>query len=225
MLQQQDIIHRLSTGVKEMDEEMTIKAAKDALKYQIDPLTAINAGLVAGMKQAGVLYEQEEYYVLELLLCADALYAGMAILSPHIKQTDGIRIKPKAVIGVVQGDTHDIGKNLVKHMLEVSGFEVCDLGRDVPLENFVEKVKALKAELLCLSTLMSTTMSKMAVVIESLKKAAIRNSVKVLVGGAPLSSAFAKKIGADGYAANAIEAAKLACQLASIEEYRVKKLC
>jgi dimethylamine corrinoid protein len=170
-----------------------------------------------------VLYEQEEYYVLELLLCADALYAGMAILSPHIKQTDGILIKPKAVIGVVQGDTHDIGKNLVKHMLEVSGFDVCDLGRDVPLENFVEKVEALKAELLCLSTLMSTTMSKMAVVIESLKKAAIRNSVKVLVGGAPLSSAFAKKIGADGYAVNAVEAAKLACQLANIEEYRVKR--
>lgn len=218
--QQQDIIHRLLSGVKEMDETMTIQAANDALKYHIDPLTAINQGLVAGMNQAGMLYEQEEYFVPELLLCSDALYAGMAILSPKIKQKDHIRTKPKVVIGVVQGDTHDIGKNLVKLMLEVSGFEVCDLGRDVALADFVEKVKALNAALLCLSTLMSTTMDHMAVVIEDLKKAMIRDSVKVLVGGGPLSRSFAQKIGADGYAKNAVEAAKLACQLTHIEESR-----
>lgn len=215
--QTQDIIQRLQAGVKDMDEEMTIQAANDALKTNLDPLTAINEGLVAGMNQAGLLYEQEEYFVPELLLCSDALYVGMDILSPHICQADNVQIKPTVVIGVVQGDTHDIGKNLVKLMLEVSGFTVCDLGRDVPLSHFVEKVKALKAELLCLSTLMSTTMDHMAVVIENLKKADIRNSVKVLVGGGPLSATFAKKIGADGYSKNAVGAAKLARQFTKIE--------
>lgn len=215
--QQQNIIQRLQVGVKDMDEEMTIQAANEALKTNIDPLMAINDGLVAGMNQAGLLYEQEEYFVPELLLCSDALYAGMDILSPHIGQVDGGQAKPKVVIGVVQGDTHDIGKNLVKLMLEVSGFEVHDLGRDVPLSDFVEKVESLNAALLCMSTLMSTTMDHMAVVIENLKKVDTHNSVKVLVGGGPLSATFAKKIGADGYSKNAIGAAKLARQLTHIE--------
>jgi corrinoid protein of di/trimethylamine methyltransferase len=215
--QQQNIIKRLQVGVKDMDEEVTVQAANDVLKNNIDPLTAINEGLVVGMNQAGVLYEQDEYFVPELLLCSDALYAGMDILSPHIRQNDSVQNKPKVVIGVVQGDTHDIGKNLVKLMLEVSGFDIHDLGRDVPLSNFTEKVKELNAQLLCMSTLMSTTMDNMAIVIENLKEAGIRNSVKVLVGGGPLSRSFAKKIGADGYSKNATGAAKFARQLTNIE--------
>lgn len=213
---EQDILERLMTGVRDMDEAMTVEAANDALANRIDPLTAINNGLVAGMNQAGRLYEEEEYFVPELLLCSDALYAGMDVLSPHIKTDNLDHAKPKVVIGVVQGDTHDIGKNLVKLMLEISGFDVCDLGRDVALDRFVDTVKELKADLLCMSTLMSTTMDHMPTVIEKLKEAGIRDSVKVMVGGGPLSKSFADRIGADGYSKNATGAVKLARQLADI---------
>jgi dimethylamine corrinoid protein len=213
---EQKIIDRLMTGVRDMDEEMTVASANQALSARIDPLKAIDEGLVAGMNQAGQLYEREEYFVPELLLCSDALYAGMDVLSPHIKTDKSAHTKPKIVIGVVQGDTHDIGKNLVKLMLEISGFDVCDLGRDVPLDRFVDTVKELKADLLCMSTLMSTTMEHMSTVIEKLKDAGIRDSVKVMVGGGPLSRSFADRIGADGYSKNATSAVKQARQLANI---------
>ncbi len=213
---EQEILERLKSGVRDMDEVMTVAAANESLANRIDPLTAINNGLVAGMNQAGRLYEEEEYFVPELLLCSDALYAGLDILSPLIKADKTAHAKPKVVIGVVQGDTHDIGKNLVKLMLEISGFDICDLGRDVPLDSFVDTVKALKADLLCMSTLMSTTMDHMPTVIEKLKEAGIRDSVKVMVGGGPLSKSFAERIGADGYSKNATGAVKLARQLANI---------
>lgn len=222
---EEKILERLMTGVRDMDEVMTVKAANDALASRIDPLTAINNGLVAGMNQAGRLYEEEEYFVPELLLCSDALYAGMAVLSPHIKADNAAHAKPKVVIGVVQGDTHDIGKNLVKLMLEISGFEICDLGRDVQLDRFVDTVKELKADLLCMSTLMSTTMDHMPLVIEKLKEAGIRDSVKVMVGGGPLSKSFADRIGADGYSKNATGAVKLARQLANIAAPTEAKVC
>lgn len=212
-----DIINRLITGVRDMDEEMTVHAANEALRNNIDPLRAINEGLVVGMNQAGVLYEKEEYFVPELLLCSDALYSGLDVLSPHIKPGDTTRTKIKVVIGVVEGDTHDIGKNLVKLMLEISGFDVCDLGRDVPLNTFVNKVVELKAGLLCMSTLMSTTMDGMGTVIRGLEREGVRDSVKVMVGGGPLSKSFADKICADGYSRNATGAVTLARQLSMIE--------
>lgn len=207
-----DIINRLITGVREMDEDLAVSAAYEALKYNIDPLKAINEGLVVGMNQAGLLYEQEEYFVPELLLCSDALYAGLDILSPYLEQAS-VGSKIRVVIGVVEGDTHDIGKNLVKLMLEVSGFEVHDLGRDVPLQDFVDKVKELGAGLLSMSTLMSTTMEGMGKVINLLEQEGLRQSVRVMVGGSPLSKAFADSIGADGYSSNATGAVKLARQL------------
>ena len=122
-------------------------------------------------------------------------------------------IKAKAVIGVVEGDTHDIGKNLVKIMLDTAGYEMYDLGRDVPLDAFVEKAKEVDAQLVCMSTLMTTTMDGMRVVIEKLKEAGIRDKVKVMIGGSPISQKFADEIGADGYSVNAVEAVKLANRL------------
>lgn len=207
-----EIIERLITGVRDMDEALTVEAAEDALREKVEPLRAINEGLVVGMHEAGRLYEQEEYFVPELLLCSDALYAGMDILAPHLTP-DPSRTKTTVVMGVVAGDTHDIGKNLVKLMLEVSGFAVCDLGRDVPLAAFVDKVVELEAGLLCMSTLMSTTMDGMGTVIRELERKGVRKAVKVLVGGGPLSQAFAERIGADGYASNATGAVKLARRL------------
>jgi len=195
-----------------MDEELTVAAAQEALQKNIGALQAINEGLVTGMNEAGSLYNAEEYFVPELLMCSDAMYAGLDVLTPHIERSNEVS-RAKVVIGVIEGDTHDIGKNLVKLMVEVGGFEIYDLGRDVPLASFVAKVKEVKADVLCLSTLMSTTMEGMAEVIELLRKEGLREQVAVMVGGGPISQAFADRIGADGYSENAIGAVELARQL------------
>ena len=164
------------------------------------------------MNKAGVLYEKEEYFVPELLICSDAMYAGLEILRPHLKKSDA-KEKHKVVIGVIEGDTHDIGKNLVKIMMDAAGFEMFDLGRNVPLANFIEKAKEVDADLICLSTLMTTTMDGMAEVIEMLIEEGIRDKFKVLIGGGPISEGFAKKINADGYADNATNAVSLSKKL------------
>ena len=140
------------------------------------------------------------------------MYAGLEVLRPHLPETaEGEKIK--AVIGVVEGDTHDIGKNLVKIMMDTAGFEMYDLGRDVPLDDFVEKAAEVNASLVCMSTLMTTTMGGMRTVIEKLKEKGIRDKVKVMIGGSPISQKFADEIGADGYSVNAVEAVKLAKRL------------
>lgn len=208
----EDLLSRLARSVRDMDEEATKAAAGDALINQVDAITAINEGLVAGMNEAGRLYEEGEYFVPELLLCSDAMYAGLDILRPHVKPESSLS-KARVVIGVIQGDVHDIGKNLVALMCEVAGFQVYDLGRDVPPADFIAKVKEVNADMVCLSTLMSTTMARMADVIELLNGNDLREKVMVMVGGGPVSQSFADLIGADGYAGNAIRAARLAKKL------------
>ena len=164
------------------------------------------------MERAGKLFEEEEYFIPELLMCSDAMYAGLDILKPHIKR-DEQGEKHIVVIGVVEGDTHDIGKNLVKIMLETAGFDVLDLGRDIPPQNFVDKAKEVNAGIIALSTLMTTTMEGMAEVIRILKQENIRDRFKVIIGGGPISQSFADKIGADGYSVNAADAVRLARRL------------
>jgi dimethylamine corrinoid protein len=208
----EEILKDLSKAVLNMDEELAVKAAREAVESGLDAYDAITNGLVVGMNRAGELYDEEEYFVPELLLCSDALYAGLEILKPHLKK-ENEQIKIGCVIGVVEGDTHDIGKNLVKIMLDVAGFEIHDLGRNVPLADFVEKAKEFGAQMICLSTLMTTTMDGMATVIEMLKEEGIRDRIKVLIGGGPISQAFADRIGADGYADNAAGAVRVANQL------------
>jgi len=198
----------LSDGVVEMDEEKVIFASGLVVEKGIDAYEAIEKGLSHGMERAGRLFDEEEYFVPELLICSDAMYAGLDILSPHIKAVEGIE-KRKVVIGVIEGDTHDIGKNLVKIMLETAGFEIVDLGRDVPAGKFVEKAREVGAQIIAVSTLMTTTMPGMAEVIRILTDAGIRDNFKVIVGGGPISQGFADKIGADGYAVNAASAVKL----------------
>ncbi len=207
-----DILKDLMDGVFLMNEELVIKAANEIVAAKYDAYDAINNGLIAGMNQAGVLFDKEEYFVPELLICSDAMYTGIEILRPHLKKSDK-REQVKVVIGVVEGDTHDIGKNLVKIMMDAAGFEVHDLGRNVPLASFVEKAKEVGADLICLSTLMTTTMDGMATIIEMLKEEGIRDSYKVIIGGGPISQAFANKIGADGYADNAAGAIKISRSL------------
>jgi len=207
-----DLFKDLLDGVFHMNEELVVKAAHEVVEAGYDAYEAINYGLIAGMNQAGALFEKEEYFVPELLICSDAMYAGIEILRPHIQRSGELE-KQRVVIGVMEGDTHDIGKNLVKIMMDAAGFEMHDLGRNVPLASFVEKAKAVNAHMICLSTLMTTTMDGMAGVIEMLKEEGIRDSFKVLVGGGPISSGFARKIGADGYADNAAGAVKAAKEL------------
>ncbi len=207
-----DILKDLSDGVFNMNEELVIRVSSEAVKAGLDALDAINNGLIPGMGRAGVLFDQEEYFVPELLLCSDAMYAGIEILRPHLDKKT-VKEKHKVVIGVCEGDTHDIGKNLVKIMFDASGFEVYDLGRNVALGSFVEKAKEVNAHLICMSTLMTTTMDGMATVIEMLKEEGIRDSYKVMIGGGPISQAFADKIGADGYADNASKAVMVGREL------------
>lgn len=210
----ESLLKSLSQGVVDMDEELVEKVAQEYIDNGFDAYDAISSGLADGMDKAGKLYEEEEYYIPELLMCSDAMYVGMDKLKPYLK-IDESEQRYKAVVGVVEGDTHDIGKNLFKIMLETSGFEVHDLGRDVPPAEFIKKVKEVGANMVGMSTLMTTTMDNMKVVIEMLEEENLRNDVVVMVGGGPISQNFANKIGADGYEVEASKAARLAKELVS----------
>lgn len=209
----EELLKKLAECVVEMEDEEVVEVAKEYIDNSYPALEGIMDGLVVGMNKASDLYDEEEYFVTDLLLCSDAMYNGLDILKPHLPLEDKQGEKLKVVIGVVEGDTHDIGKNLVKIMLDTAGFEMYDLGRDVPLDNFVNKAVEVNAEIICMSTLMTTTMDGMRTVIEKLKEKGIRDNIKVMIGGSPISQKFANEIGADGYSANAVEAVKLAKKL------------
>ncbi|MBQ8699116.1 MAG: corrinoid protein [Schwartzia sp.] len=214
MAREEELHKGLSEAVVNMDEDLARELAQAVVDEGFDAYEAIDKGLSAGMEEVGRLYEEEEYFIPELLLCSDAMYAGIEILKPHIvKREDAVR--HTVVIGVVEGDTHDIGKNLVKIMLESAGFDVIDVGRDIPAAAFVRAAEAHHAEIIALATLMTTAMPAMREVLEVLEKEAKRGKFKVIVGGGPISPAFADKIGADVYAVNAAEAARLARELVS----------
>lgn len=210
--EKEKLFKKLSDAVVNMDEEETVLLSKKVVVDGYDAYEAIDKGLADGMDRAGKLFEEEEYFIPELLMCSDAMYAGLDVLKPHIRINDKVE-RHRVVIGVVEGDTHDIGKNLVKIMLESAGFEVFDLGRDIPPIRFVEKAEEVNAKIIALSTLMTTTMDGMAEVINILNRQKIRDRYKVMVGGGPISQRFADKIGADGYSANAAEAVRLARRL------------
>ncbi len=212
-MNQEELLKKLAESVVEMEEEDAVAYSKEYLEAGYDPVEGIGKGLAAGMDQAGRLYEEEEYYIPELLLCSDAMYAGMEVFRPYLLKNRSESNSYKAVIGVVEGDIHDIGKNLFKIMLETCGFEVLDLGKDVPPSVFIETVKKEGAHLIGMSTLMTTTMENMNRVMDLLKEEGLRDKVVVMVGGGPISQEFAEKIGADGYEREASKAARLALEL------------
>jgi dimethylamine corrinoid protein len=214
---EKELFQRLSDAVVDMDEDEAVAVANEVVERGVDAYRAIEKGLSAGMERAGELFDEEEYFIPELLMCSDAMYAGMDVLKPHLR-SDGVAEKHKVVIGVVEGDTHDIGKNLVKIMLETSGFDVTDLGRDIPPARFVEAAKEIGANIIALSTLMTTTMEGMGAVVRQLSEEGIRDRFKVIVGGGPISQGFADRIGADGYAVNAADAIRLARSLVAPAE-------
>jgi corrinoid protein of di/trimethylamine methyltransferase len=204
----EELLKKLADSVVDMDEEGAVKYSNQAVEEKVDAYIAIDKGLAKGMERAGKLFDEEEYFVPELIICSDAMNAGISVLKPYLKQ-ENIKAKHKGVIGVIEGDTHDIGKNLVKIMLEASGFDILDLGRDVPPQVFVDRAEEFGAELILLSSLMTTTMDNMEEVIKILVKRGIREKYKVAVGGGPVSQAFADRIGADGYSRNANDAVRL----------------
>jgi corrinoid protein of di/trimethylamine methyltransferase len=213
----EELLKLLSDYVFEMEDEEIGKIAQEYIDSGYDPLQGILEGLVDGMNRAGKMYEEEEYFVTDLLICSDAMYNGLEIIKPHLpkKSAEAEKIY-KCVIGVVEGDTHDIGKNLVRIMLETAGFEMYDLGRDVPLRNFVDKAKEVDADLICLSTLMTTTMPGMKEVVDMLKEENLQSDIKVMIGGGPISQTYCDKIGAHGYSANAISAVQMAKTLVEL---------
>ena len=203
------ILAALAEAVDGMDEEGAVRAAQQALQARLDPYEAITLGLARGMQSVSDKYEKGIYFVPEILLCADAMYAAMGVLSPHLKDA-GRKARTPVIIGVIEGDIHDIGKNIVKLMLEAAGFPVHDLGNDVPVSSFVAKAREIGRGIIAVSTLMSTTMPGMGRLVEALEQAGLRDSFRVMIGGGPISAAFAQKIGADAYGENAMEAVRLA---------------
>jgi len=204
-----EILEKVAEAVCKMEVDETATLIKEALAAGVDPQEILSNGLIKGMGKAGQLFEEQEYFVSELLLCSDAMYSGLEILQPFIKNSGSLS-KGKIVIGVVEGDTHDIGKNIVKIMLETASFEVIDLGRDVPMNKFIDKAVEVGANMIALSTLMTTTMDGMEKLVKLLKERGLRDKFKVIVGGGPVSQSFADKIGADGYSINAFAAVRVA---------------
>lgn len=210
MATKEELIARLAECVLEMEDEEVVDVANEYIEAGFEAYDGIMEGLVAGMNKASDLYDAEEYFVTDVLLCSDAMYAGLDVLRPHLPAVENTGDVKKAVIGVVEGDTHDIGKNLVKIMMDTAGFEMHDLGRDVPLAQFVDKAEEVGADIIAMSTLMTTTMPGMREVVSMLEERGIRSKYKVMVGGSPISQKFCDEIGADIYTSNAVEAVKAA---------------
>jgi corrinoid protein of di/trimethylamine methyltransferase len=217
----EELFKTLSDGVVNFEEDKIREAAQKVVDEGLNAYDAVMNGLAAGMEIVGDLYDKHEYFVPELLMAADALYAGLDILRPHIKMEDlDQKTKGQVVIGTVQGDVHDIGKNLIKMMFEVAGFTVHDLGRDVPLEKFAEEQVRTDSEIVALSAMMTTTMMGMKKVVQMIKEK--NPDVQIMLGGAPLTGDVAKLFGADGYAesaGNAVqEAIKMISQLRQLQD-------
>jgi len=205
-----EILRGLTDSVVSGDVEKCVEYAKKALEAGIDAYQAIMEGCARGMSIVSEKYEKGEMYVPEILCSAEAMYAAMDVLRPHLK-AESIGTPRKVVLGVVRGDIHDIGKNLVKLMMEAAGFQVIDLGRDVPNEKFVDAAVREGADIVGLSALMTTSMVVMPEVIKEIKKRSPKTMT--MVGGGPLSPELAKVYGADGYAKDASQAVKVAKSL------------
>jgi 5-methyltetrahydrofolate--homocysteine methyltransferase len=211
----------MSTLLEQMKKDLydgkadKVKAAtKKALTDGMPPQDILNSGLIAGMDIVGRDFKAGDLFIPEVLLSAKAMHAGLEVLRPLLAGSRGATMG-KIVIGTVQGDMHDIGKNLVSMMLEGAGFEITDLGIDTSPAKFVEAVRAQNAQIVGMAAMLTTTMPVMKTIIEELTKAGLREQVKVLIGGAPVTSAFAKQIGADAYAPDAASAVEVARQLAA----------
>ncbi len=209
-----EVLGRISSYVQDGDNDGCIASTKDALKSGIKPLVIVDEGLSAGIRVVGEKFGNGELFLPDLMMAVEAMKEGMKIVEPELQK---MKVEKKSLgsvlIGTVYGDIHDIGKSIVGTMLELNGFTVFDLGVSVSVQTFVDKIKEVKPQIVGLSALLSTTMREQKEVIEAVKKVGLREVVRIIVGGAPVSEQWAEEIGADGYGANAELAVQLVKKL------------
>jgi len=209
----EEIYQKLAQAVIDGESEDAEALARHALEVGLEPLECINKGLTKGIQHVGELFADGECYLPELILSANAMKAALGVLEPAMLGGKQREIVGKVVLGTVQGDLHEIGKNLVSIILTANGFHVIDIGVDKPVSEFIKAVKENNATIVGASALLTTTMMEQKKLIDALKEAGLRAQVKVMIGGAPVNQDYAKQIGADGYAENAVSAVKLAFRL------------
>lgn len=202
-MKEKKMLNRLRDCIVNLDIEGVKRACQEALNEGIPPIKAVTEGMSKGMDIVGQKYEEKEFFLAELIMAGEVMKEGMAVLGPHLKEAEVKRLG-RVLLGTVRGDLHDIGKNIVATLLGAAGFDVIDLGVDVPAKRFIEAVRTHKPKILGMSALLTTTMLEMGNVIRELEKAGLRKHVKVIVGGAPLTEEYAKRIGADAYAPDAV---------------------
>jgi 5-methyltetrahydrofolate--homocysteine methyltransferase len=209
----QEILAKLTQAVVDGEPEDAEQLATQALELGLDPLVCINEGLTPGIDRVGELFETGDYYLPDLILGGDAMKAALTILEPALAGGEGRKILGRVVLGTVEGDLHEIGKTLVGTMLTANGFQVTDIGIDKPAADFIAAITETGATLVGASALLTTTMLHQQELIQALKEAGLRDRVKVMIGGAPVTDNWAEKIGADGFAEDAISAVALAKKL------------
>lgn len=217
MSEQQQCFEALKNAVIEMEDDEAAVLAETVIEKGFSVREAIQVGLMEGMEKVSELYAKEEYFIPDLLACADTMYIALNILEPHLENTDcrnGINV----IIGTVEGDTHDIGKNIVALFLKSAGFNVYDIGRDITPALFAEKAREYEADIIVMSTIMTTTMENMKKTIDYFIEQGIRDQFRFMVGGKPVSKRFSDTIGADGYSSNAQGAVNLAKKLSGLNE-------
>jgi corrinoid protein of di/trimethylamine methyltransferase len=208
-----EIFKKLSNAVIIGEPEEAEALAKQAVDEGADPLTCINEGLMPGIQKVGELFSTGEYFLPDLIMGAEAMKSALGIFEPLLVGGQEREVVGRVVLGTVQGDLHEIGKTLVGTMLTANGFKVTDLGVNVPPEDFIAAIKEANAEIVGASALLTTTMLQQEKLIEAIEEAGLRDTVKVMIGGAPATETFAKDIGADGYAKDAISAVDMAFRL------------
>jgi 5-methyltetrahydrofolate--homocysteine methyltransferase len=206
-----DILQNIASNLYNGEDETVAELVQEALDQGMQPAEILSGGLIAGMDEVGKDFKAGDLFVPEVLIAARAMHAGMGVLRPLLAEIDAVSAG-KCIIGTVAGDLHDIGKNLVKMMLEGAGFEMVDLGTDVDAAAFVEAVQEHQPSVVGMSALLTTTMVNMKATIEALEEAGLREGIKIMVGGAPVTAAFAEEIGADAYAPDAATAVEVARQ-------------
>lgn len=209
-----EMYEKLAEAVIEGEPEEAEELAKQALDQGLDPLTCINEGLTKGIQRVGELFASGEYFLPELIIGAEAMKKALAVLEPAMVGDQSREVVGRVVLGTVEGDMHEIGKTLVGTMLTANGFKVVDIGVDQSADKFIAAIKENEAEIVGASALLTTTMLQQKKLIEALEDVGLREQVKVMVGGAPVTASFASEIGADGYAEDAISAVDLAFRLA-----------
>lgn len=209
----QEKLEAIRSAIVEGEDEQAARLVEEALSAGLPALEILNSGVIAGIEETGERWKANEFFLPEVILAADAFKAAMVPLEPRLKEAEGEKTARKYVIGVVEGDMHDLGKSLVIAMLQSAGFEVIDLGIDVPIDSFISAVKEHRPAILGLGAYMSTTMLRMQGIIDELERQGLRSDLKIMVGGVPTSQEFSDGIGADAWGKDAIVAREKALEL------------